>query len=301
MPLETAMGIFALIRPLEWGKSFQNMLLGAIAAYYTLNAVIDPLKFLYGFIAVALLWSGLYALNDWTDRKKDAKHPVKKLRPIPSGKISPKIAIFLSIAFILLSLVAGFSINLLFFASLAAMLLNELLYTLPLFNLKKIAVLDLISGSAINPFFRFFCGWALFASTTNVPALFVLFAVGIQFGGFVLYRLNSKKHEIELGYKSSVVVFSEKSLKYLSYFSIAIGMASFIALCLNQAIFSNLEFLGFLPLKFIWLAIGSLLLLPLYKNAIKNPQEMDMKKAYNLLYIHNLLFSIGAIMLFFTN
>ena len=279
--------LIKLMRPLEWVKTFGNMVFGALLA--TSFMPFDWTKFFLAFIAAGpLLWGGLYAINDITDIEKDRMHPVKKNRPLPSGKISKNFAKVFAAALIL----AGFAIgvllnNFLFIICLVAMLANQFLYTLPPFELKKKPILDLISGSAVNPFFRFFAGWVLFASNLNAPLLVVYFLVAVNFGGFFLYRMSSKKIEEEMEYDSSAVTFSEKTLKAISYFFLATSIIAFIA-----AIFTNI-----FPQSYWLLVIGSLLMLPLYWRSITKPKEMDVKFTYKLIYAHYLLLIAGVIVL----
>ena len=76
-----------LFRPTHWLKNlfvlgplvFAGLLLDPRAAAQAIAA----------FIAFCLAASGIYALNDVFDRAADRIHPVKRLRPIASGVISP--------------------------------------------------------------------------------------------------------------------------------------------------------------------------------------------------------------------
>lgn len=285
----------SMSRPLEWSKTLANMILGAFLA---VQALPNIGLFLAGFIAAGpLLWSGLYILNDITDLEKDKRHPIKKRRPLPSGLVSRNQALAFSLILILAALAIGYSINLFFLACLIAMLANQSLYTLKPFRLKERPVLDLVSGSMINPLFRFFSGWTLFAFNFSAPLLFLLFILGIQFSGFTLYRLSGKKTEKKLRYKSSVIVFKEKTLKNLAYLAGIIGALSYVLITLTKDFLPGLAFLGSLPLKFIWLAVLSVLAAPLYAQAVLNPQKMDLKKMYKTIYAHNILFITGFIVL----
>ena len=292
------MGFLELLRPLEWSKTLMNLLFGSFLAVQALPNV--PLMIL-GFIAAGpLLWGGLYALNDVTDASKDLLHPVKKFRPIPSGKVPKNFALLISIIFILAALVIGYFINIFFLACLIVMILNQLLYTLKPFRLKEKPVLDIVSGSMINPLFRFFAGWTLFVQNFSAPILFLVFIVGLQAGGYTLYRLSGKETEKKLGYKSSVTVFGEKTMKLVAYVLAGIGILAFVLITLSiflQSFFPTLISLGNLPFKFAALWILSIFAIPLYAKAVLDPQKMDMKKVYRLIYIHNLLFLIGFIIL----
>ncbi|MDO8427687.1 MAG: UbiA prenyltransferase family protein [Candidatus Diapherotrites archaeon] len=294
------LGLLDLMRLPEWSKSLGNMLIAAVMAAFFGNLIPDFGLVVYGFLAVGFLWSGLYTLNDWTDHSHDALHPVKKSRAIPSGKVPANVALVFSIFLIALSFAIGFTINFFFLLCLLAMLLNQFLYTLKPFNFKKRPVLDLISGSLINPIFRFYAGWVLFIPAFNAPLLVLIFILGFQFGGYTIYRIASRSHDEKLDYKSSVVVFGEKKVRTMAYFGMLLGALAFFGMLLTN-FFSSFQFLGILPLRYFWLAVLSLAMLPLYWHALKNPQEMDLKKMYNLVYVHYSLFILGFVLLYFFN
>jgi len=297
-----------LLRPLEWSKTLAGMIFGALLALFAGLIIPIPnflglpniILFIIGFvIAGPLLWGGLYTLNDLSDIEKDKQHSIKKNRPLPSGRIKPLHAWIVSIAFVLIALILGFFINIYFFICLLAMLFNnQVLYSAQPFRFKERLGFDLVSGSMINPLFRFLAGFSLFASSFFAPILFILFVVGIQFGGYTLYRLSGKKVEKQLGYKSTVVLVPEKIVKSLAYSGIAISILAFIAMILLPLAGIKNQLLGFLPLRFAWLVILSAFLVPFYLKALKDPQHMDMKRIYRLIYYHNLLFLLGFVILF---
>jgi len=283
-------GLLKLMRPTEWSKSFGNMAIAAVTAGLFLGIQLDATRFLTGFASLALLWSGLYTLNDYTDRKADALHPVKKQRAIPSGMVQAKTALAFSILLIAASLAIAFYLNKgsLFTVCVLAMLANQLFYTTRPWNLKKRPVVDLISGSLVNPIFRFYAGWVLFVPAFNAPLAVLIFILGVQFGGFGLYRMSSKEHEKKLGLKSSVVLFGEKNLKKLAYISLAIGAISYIAATLTV-----------LPITYLYLGLAMLLGLPLYKTALTRPQEINMEKMYRIIYAQYLVFIAGFVLLYY--
>ncbi len=285
--------LIELTRPVEWSKTFGNMVLGATLALFLTGQPIFTLNnfylFVIGFIAAGpLLWGGLYALNDYYDWKKDLLHKVKKSRAVPSGRISAKAAHLFSLLLIFLALLIGALSGALFFICIAVMFFNQILYTSKPFRLKERAVFDLISGSLINPIFRFYAGWVLFASAFNAPLLVLLFVVGFQFAGFTLYRLSNKKLETKLTFRSSAVVFGEKPVKYAAYIAGIIAGLSYLIMCFT-----------ILPWRFLILAVLSAFAFPLYAKAFTKPQEMDIRKMYRLIYAHYTLFIIGFILLFY--
>lgn len=53
------------------------------------------------------LYSGLYAINDLTDRESDAAHPLKRARPIPSGRVSVREARIWALLFLVVGAATG--------------------------------------------------------------------------------------------------------------------------------------------------------------------------------------------------
>ncbi len=92
------------------------------------------------FLAMSLVASAGYLLNDCFDVENDRKHPTKKHRPIPTGELTLKSAVIWSGVLLALSLGLSFFVStripilMLFYFSLS------LLYTL---YLKKIPIVDL--------------------------------------------------------------------------------------------------------------------------------------------------------------
>ena len=87
----------ALMRPYQWSK---NLFILAPAFFgfgqYALGVALPNLTLV--FIVFCLLSSAVYALNDIIDSKSDKLHPLKKYRPIPSGKINKCNALIFSLA-----------------------------------------------------------------------------------------------------------------------------------------------------------------------------------------------------------
>lgn len=95
------------------------------------------------FMAFCLLASSIYIINDLRDRDADRRHPVKRLRPIASGRFPSGMAVFLSAALCAMSFAmawgCGFTAN--SYLILAGYLVMNLMYS---FGLKHIAILDVI-------------------------------------------------------------------------------------------------------------------------------------------------------------
>lgn len=89
-------GLIALLRPRQWVK---NVLV--FAAPFAAGVILQPHvagQTLLAFVALCLASSATYCLNDVLDAEADALHPIKRRRPIPSGRVSPRVALALGAA-----------------------------------------------------------------------------------------------------------------------------------------------------------------------------------------------------------
>jgi len=76
-----------LARPHQYMKNgFVWLPLFFAGQVHNLTAVINTL---FAFIAFCLAASSIYVINDIRDAEEDRRHPVKKLRPVASGDLSP--------------------------------------------------------------------------------------------------------------------------------------------------------------------------------------------------------------------
>ncbi len=115
---------------------------------------------LFAFFIMCLLSSASYMLNDILDYENDRKHPVKKLRPIASGKISTQEASFLVFLLSSLGLILSLFFSLSLFAVSLAFLLLHFLYSLylknyPLYDIFSISfsfVLRALAGEVTTGF-----------------------------------------------------------------------------------------------------------------------------------------------------
>lgn len=101
--------IFKAMRPRQWTK---NAFIFAALIFDRKLLNINALKqTALAFLLFCLLASSVYLLNDIMDRKSDSNHPVKKNRPIASGKLPVQIALTAAILLLLISLVGAFFLS----------------------------------------------------------------------------------------------------------------------------------------------------------------------------------------------
>lgn len=84
--------LFSSCRPKQWTKNL--LCFSAIAI--TPNTSDSFHKVILATISFILISSTIYLINDLIDIRDDKNHPLKKFRPISSGKVKPREAIILS-------------------------------------------------------------------------------------------------------------------------------------------------------------------------------------------------------------
>lgn len=127
-----------LLRPKHWIKNTFVFL-----PIFFAGEIFSNTKFydcLAGLIIFSLSASSIYALNDIFDVEEDRSHPEKKKRPIASGKISIKSAVFIAITLFIISIGSAYYLDFTFFICIVIYLVLNLGYSL---GLKNIAILDL--------------------------------------------------------------------------------------------------------------------------------------------------------------
>ncbi|MGA0893649.1 MAG: decaprenyl-phosphate phosphoribosyltransferase [Ilumatobacteraceae bacterium] len=131
--------LVAEARPRQWLK---NVLV--LAAPGAAGLLDDPAALrtgLLAFTAFCLASSGTYYWNDIHDRHADARHPVKRLRPIASGLIPVPIAVAVSVVLLAGAVILAWSLS----ASTGLVVaLYVVLTTTYSLGLKHVAVVDLV-------------------------------------------------------------------------------------------------------------------------------------------------------------
>jgi len=96
-----------MLRPLQWIKNLMMFFPPFLSGSLFSSACISTTG-LFSFIAFCSVSSALYVFNDLNDINRDILHPVKRLRPLPSGAISKRWAVATAISLYLLGFVIAF-------------------------------------------------------------------------------------------------------------------------------------------------------------------------------------------------
>ncbi len=189
------------------------------------------LKTLLTFFLLSILSSGLYILNDIFDLENDLEHPVKRNRPLPSGKIKKNFAFTFSIIFIFLPLILSFFLTYKLTLIFIIYIIINLLYSM---IIKKLVILDVFI-IAINFIIRVYSGSIVTSIAVSnwliLCTLFLSLFLGFAKRRFEIVLLgdNAHKHrEVLSNYSINlldkiIVILSTSTIISYSLYSVSSG------------------------------------------------------------------------------
>ena len=206
-PLATGMALLKTMRPKQWTKNvvvfaplvfdeklFQAALLGRTALAFALFCLIS---------------STVYIINDLVDIEKDREHPKKRLRPLPAGVLSPRVALAAAGVFILISFPLAWWLDRSFALILLSYLLLNIAYSFYLKHLVIIDVLVIATGFVL----RVAGGVAVVGVERFSPWLYLVVTLGALFLGF-----GKRRHELLLldqGADAHRAILAEYTIPFL--------------------------------------------------------------------------------------
>lgn len=289
-----------VFRPKRWYRNLM-MIIGVVIAVKILglgqNQIFSSTyiwDFVAAFVSLCLISSGNYGINEVLDAPFDAKHPQKKHRAIPSGRVSAKLIIQLSILLYAAGVVVvGLTAKWPLIISVLLLLVSGILYNVPPVRLKDRAYVDFTS-EAVNNAIRLMIGWyAIAPSTKWVPVSFVLayWFIGVflmaakRFGEIRL--INDKKTASE--YRRSLGHYDEEHLLMAMISALAACYFMLGFLCFKYSV----DIVIVLPLLIGWIAW--FFMLAFEENTIvKDPERIFEKKGF---LFYSLL--TGALFIYF--
>ena len=177
--------IIRSMRPRQWPKNAF-----VFVALLFDRKLFDPASVLavFGaFVLLCLMSGAVYLINDLVDIESDRRHPTKKNRPLPSGRLDPRLATVSAVFLAGGSLIGGFLLSPELAIILVAYLLSQIAYT---FRLKHVVLLDVLTIAA-GFILRIAAGVVVIDVERFSPWLYV-------FGGFLALFMALGKRRAEL-------------------------------------------------------------------------------------------------------
>jgi len=180
------------------------------------------------FLSAGLVASSNYVINEIIDAPFDRLHPVKRRRPIPSGRVHLPLAYALWIVLAAAGLAVAVLVGLPFLVFAALLWIMGLVYNLPPVRLKDRVFMDVLSESVNNPL-RLLLGWygtgtALVIPVSLVIAYWMLGAFFMAIKRFAEFRLIGDP-ETAARYRRSFAGYTEeKLLLSIVYYAVSFGL-----------------------------------------------------------------------------
>jgi 4-hydroxybenzoate polyprenyltransferase len=136
-------GLFESLRPAQWVKNgfvFAALIFSRSLTDWHRNAVVAAAAGIF-----CLISSAMYLLNDVSDMAEDRKHPVKRSRPIASGRLRVRTALAMAALLALAALPGAWALDPWFFMVVVSYVAVNLLYSS---FLKHVMLLDVFMVAA---------------------------------------------------------------------------------------------------------------------------------------------------------
>ena len=199
---------------------------------------------LLGLLAIGLIASSNYVINEICDAPFDRFHPIKRYRPIPSGDVILPLAYAEWLLLGGAGLVLSWRVSLWFGWDMVVLLTMGCAYNLRPFRTKDIPYLDVVSEAINNPI-RLAAGW-LIVSPTIPPASLLLsyWLVGCYF--MALKRYAEQRHlrqdDSVAKYRKSLAFFTPELLLTSVVFYASASMLFFGAFLMRYRVELVLSF-----------------------------------------------------------
>jgi decaprenyl-phosphate phosphoribosyltransferase len=197
------------------------------------------ISFVLGILAIGLIASSNYVLNEILDAPSDLAHPTKRNRPVPAGRVNVAWAYVEWIALMIGGLALGFYISRPFALTLLALWIMGCIYNVPPIRTKDLPYVDVLSEAVNNPL-RMLAGWYLTGCTLIPPASLLLsyWMVGCYFMAikrFAEFR-DIGDHQQSASYRKSFAFYNEQRLLVAIMFYGSIAMLFFGAFIMRYRV-----------------------------------------------------------------
>jgi 4-hydroxybenzoate polyprenyltransferase len=199
-------------------------------------------------------------INEVLDAASDLSHPVKRLRPVPSGKVSVPLAYVQWLALMVIGVGLGFAVNRAFGLTMLVLWVMGCIYNIRPVRSKDLPYVDVLSESINNPL-RMLGGWYMTGTLVFPPASLLIsyWMVGCYFMAIKRYAeyrdiddpARAAAYRKSFSYYTlqrllvSIVFYSSAAMLFLGAFVMRYRLElilSFPLIALVMAVYLNLAF-----------------------------------------------------------
>lgn len=259
------------------------ILLPAVFGKKMLDFSVLP-ELLLGVAAFGAVSSAVYIFNDLCDCKKDKLHPRKCQRPIASGEISHKSAIFIMVVFLVIGAVFNYlacGASVVTWLILLAYLVQNVLYSLKLKHIPIVDIIILVAGFLM----RIYYGSEIInVSVSNWLYLTVL-AISFYIG------LGKRRNEIvvsgEQNSRSVLCFYSYDFLDKNMYVCSGLAIVFYSLWCIDATTIAN-----FGSNKMIWTIPLIILICITYSHSA---EKCDADDPVDIIFDNKLILLLGVV------
>ena len=261
----TIRGLFEIARVDHWFKNV-FVLPGVVVAlgFAPLSANSSAvgtflMRLILGLVAVCLVASSNYVLNEVMDAPFDRFHPEKSQRPVPSGRVNVRLAYLEWLVLAAIGIGSGALLSRGLGAALAALWVMGCVYNIPPIRSKDVPYVDVLSEAVNNPL-RMLVGWYIVSPGGLAPVSLLVsyWMVGCYFMAikrFAEYRHIGDRSRA-IAYRRSFARITEQSLLISIVFYASVAMLFFGAFAMRYRIELIVSFPLIALVMAIYLAVG---------------------------------------------
>jgi 4-hydroxybenzoate polyprenyltransferase len=235
------------------------------------------LRILVGLLAVCLIASSNYTLNELIDAPFDRHHPTKRLRPVPSGQVKVSLGYVQWIALMAAGIAVAIQISVPFMLSVLALWVMGCVYNIPPVRSKDLPYVDVLSEAVNNPI-RMLAGWFIVTDSTIAPSSLLLsyWMIGCYFMGLKRYAefRNINDPARATAYRKSFGYFTSDRLLVAVMFYGSAAMLFFGAFCMRYRLELILAFPAIALVMALYLSVAMK-----DNSAAQNPERLYREPA----------------------
>jgi 4-hydroxybenzoate polyprenyltransferase len=264
-PQSTLRGLVEIARIDHWFKNV-FVLPGVVVALGFAPLAPNPsavevflVRLVLGLLAVCLVASSNYVLNEILDAPYDRHHPEKSQRAVPSGRVNVRLAYIEWAALAAVGIGIGAFLSFGLAASLTALWAMGCVYNVPPIRSKDVPYIDVLSESVNNPL-RMLVGWYIVnpGGLAPVSLLVSYWMVGCYF--MAIKRFAELRHigdrSRATAYRRSFATVTEQSMLISIVFYASAAMLFFGAFAMRYRIELIVSFPLIALVMAIYLAVG---------------------------------------------
>jgi len=220
----------AIARFDHWFKNV-FMVPGMVVAIYAQPELMEVSlwpRLVLALLATGFVASSNYVINELLDAPFDALHPVKRHRPIPSGRVNKRLAVAQWLLFAGIGLGSSILLGREFFLVALALWVMGCVYNIPPVRSKDKPYFDVLSESVNNPL-RLLLGWygtgiRVLPPVSLVLAYWMIGAFFMAVKRFAEYRRIGDP-SVSAAYRQSFSYYNEERLLIsIVYYAVAFGL-----------------------------------------------------------------------------